>query len=453
VAEAAITTMMPRFPCAAALAALAALCSSGCGGGGSPLVWGPPQHFTTPPNVPNVPLGSNAIRHVVVIVQENRSFDNLFHGFPGADTATSGASHSGQVALEPIGLASPDDIEHLHETFLVEYDGGRLDGFDQAGVIAPPHKPPTRGVEFPYSYVTRSDIEPYWQLASRYVIADRTFESNAGPSFPAHQYLIAGQSDNVPDGPDHLPWGCDSPSGTTETQLTPQGGVVPGPFPCFSYATLGNELDSAGIDWRYYAPPLLQAAGSFEAYDAIRNVRYGPDWTTKIVTPETRVLDDVPGGSLAPVTWIVPSAPFSDHSGTHSAEGPQWVASVVDAIGESPFWKSTAIFILWDDWGGWYDHVAPPQYDVMGPGFRIPLLVVSPYARPGYVSHVQHEAASVVKFIEDDFGLPSLGQADARADDLRDCFDFAQKPLTFHPIPAHLRASDFAHLADPPDTE
>jgi phospholipase C len=122
---------------------------------------------------------------------------------------------------------------------------------------------------------------------------------------------------------------------------------------------------------------------------------------------------------------------------------------VVNAIGNSQYWNDTAIFITLDDWGGWYDHVKPPQYNAYELGFRVPLIVVSPYARPGYVSHVQHEFGSILKFIEGTFALGSLGYTDARADDLSDCFDFTQAPLTFRTIASKRRASYFQRL--PPD--
>ena len=126
----------------------------------------------------------------------------------------------------------------------------------------------------------------------------------------------------------------------------------------------------------------------------------------------------------------------------------------MNAIGTSQYWNSTAIFIIWDDWGGWYDHVVPPQYDLMGLGFRVPLVVVSPWSKHGYVSHVQHESASILKFIEDDFGLPSLEQADARADNLIDCFDFSQRPAPFQPLRTRYHLADFANQPDdPPDID
>jgi phospholipase C len=429
------------------LAMAALLAASGCGKNVTPPA--SVGNFTTPPSIPNAPLGTNAIAHVVVIVQENRSFDNLFHGFPGADTVSSGKASFGNVQLTPVSLATLFDIEHLHQTFESEYDDGRMDGFNRAGIVEPPHQNPPNGDQFPYAFVPASQVVPYWTLAKNYALADRTFESNSGPSFAAHQYLIAAQSDNIPDGPSDVSiWGCDSAPGTTELQISSSGQYVQGPFPCFTYTTLATELDDAHVSWRYYTPGIHDAGGIFNAYDAIHAVRYGPDWTSDVISPETRVLRDVAAGQLASVTWVVPNAANSDHSGSRSLSGPKWVSSVVNAIGESPFWSSTAIFILWDDWGGWYDHVTPPQYGPMGPGFRIPLLVVSPYAKHGYISHVTHEAASTTKFIEDAFGLPSMHQADARVDDLRDCFDFTQRPAPYVPLSVDMRPQDFEHEPD-----
>lgn len=229
---------------------------------------------------------------------------------------------------------------------------------------------------------------------------------------------------------------------------------MPGPFPCFDYQTLGDELDAANVPWHYYAPPLETTGGLFSAYDAIRHIRYGSDWTNDVVSPETQVLTDIANGELRGVTSVVPSFPNSDHPLAASNSGPQWVSAVVNAIGSSQFWNSTAIFIVWDDWGGWYDHVSPPQIDLMGLGFRVPLIVVSPYAKRGYISHQQHEFASILKFIEENFNLPSLNQADARADDLLDCFDFSQPLRPFIRLRTTRSARDFIqqrHVPGPND--
>jgi phospholipase C len=170
--------------------------------------------------------------------------------------------------------------------------------------------------------------------------------------------------------------------------------------------------------------------------------------------PSEQIITDVANGTLADVTWVGPNWKTSDHPGNNSALGPQWVASVVDAIGGSKFWDSTAIFITWDDWGGMYDPVAPPQLDRMGLGFRVPLIVVSPYAKKGYVSHFRDEFASILRFTQQAYGLPSLGQTDLRADNLADCFDFTQKPLPFKMIGRRLSPSQLAALRfAPPETD
>jgi phospholipase C len=186
------------------------------------------------------------------------------------------------------------------------------------------------------------------------------------------------------------------------------------------------------MTWRYYAPAnALPADSTASAYEAIDHVFYGNKWSSNNISPQTQVLSDIANGELAQVTWIVPDWLHSDHPGNNSNEGPDWVASIVNTIGASPFWNSTAIFINWDDWGGFYDHVAPQSIDNMGPGFRVPLIVVSPFAKHGYVSHQVFETASLVSFTEKNFGLPSLGARDAMANDLSDCFDYSQEPMPF----------------------
>jgi phospholipase C len=201
------------------------------------------------------------------------------------------------------------------------------------------------------------------------------------------------------------------------------------------------------LTWRYYAPAVQDAGAAWSAYDAIRHIRYGSTWNS-VVSPETNILTDAPKGDVATVTWVVPTFLNSDHPNSLSSSGPQWVASVVNAIGASPAWNSTAIFVTWDDWGGWYDHVVPPQLDNMGLGFRVPLLVISPYARHGYVSHVQHEFGSLLHFTEKAFGLQALAASDTRADDLSDCFDFTQTPQPFVQLLTTRRPSSFLHVPE-----
>ena len=182
-----------------------------------------------------------------------------------------------------------------------------------------------------------------------------------------------------------------------------------GPFPCFTrYNTLADLLENKKIPWRFYAPAIGGLGGIYNTFDAIKWVRDGPDWTSDVISPQTKILTDLPK-QLAAVTWITPTGKDSDHPNSDSDTGPSWVANIVNAIGQSPYWNSTAIVVLWDDWGGWYDHVSPPQLDYLGLSYRVPMLVISPYAKKGYVSHTQFEFGSILKFTENVFNLPSFG--------------------------------------------
>ncbi len=365
---------------------------------------------------------STPIQHVVIIMQENRTFDNLFHGFPGADSVSTGMNGSTQVTLAPINLNDPRDLGHTHPDWWQDWDNGKMDGFAHANQ------------SYAYSYVPSSQVQPYWTLAQEYTLGDRMFQSNTGPTFPAHQYMIAGQSGGADEDPDSPQWGCDAPPGSTVALIGPNGVDLPGVFPCFSYKTAATLLDAAHISWRYYAPQDTTTGSMYSAFEAIHQVFNSSEWAKNVISPPTQVLTDVANGQLAQVTWICPESSYSDHPGTATSTGPDWVASVVNAIGASPFWNSTAIFITWDDWGGWYDHVVPQQIDNMGLGFRVPLIVVSPYAKHGYVSHQVHETASLLAFVEQNFGLPNLGQRDATADAFSDCFDYTQKPAPYKPV-------------------
>ena len=183
----------------------------------------------------------------------------------------------------------------------------------------------------------------------------------------------------------------------------------------------------------------------------------GTDWNNHVIINQKQILTDITSNQLPDVSWVIPSGQDSDHAGTSGTTGPSWVASIVNAIGTSSYWANTAIFITWDDWGGWYDHV-PPQVLVNCAtfgcgyvyGFRVPLIVVSPYAKAGYISTKTHDFGSILKFIENNFGLASLGYADAAADDLSDCFDLNQTPITFQTINAPQDAQYFLNDKTPP---
>lgn len=427
--------------------------------------------------------GSGYISHVVLIVQENRSFDDFFATFPGADGTTTGKMKSKTIRLRKAGLMEGCDFKHGRHDFLDDYNHGKMNRFYFEGSVGA-NCPPKAGT-IPYQYVNPEQIAPYWDIAKQYVLADHMFQTQGSGSFTAHQDLIRGgttideaRKESLVDYPDRGPWGCDAPAYTVTSLVVSIGKKLKtethrGPFPCTNdfpssgsyYETLRDLLDAQSVSWKYYVPPLTDhgSGNLWNAFDMIYPVRYGPEWQTNVSMPETNIFNDVSGGTLPSMSWVIPDLENSDHPGSGSDTGPSWVASVVNAIGESSYWPSTAIVIVWDDWGGFYDHVPPPFFDTWGGlGFRVPMMVVSPYARetsssrPGYISHTQYEFGSILKFIEGTWNLGSLGTTDERATSIVDCFDFTQQPRSFTSIPsAHSRAY-FEHQKpsyEPVDTE
>ncbi|HVN68142.1 MAG TPA: alkaline phosphatase family protein [Candidatus Binatia bacterium] len=419
----------------------------------------------TPPGggaLPGPQSGAGKIEHVVYVVQENRSFDNLFQGYPGADTVSSGKSSEGQtIALQPVSLASEYDIDHSAEAMFAACDGTgplpgtqcRMDGFDREQAYGGPKHPQ-------YVYVPHGESKPYFDMAHEWVLADRMFQSQLDESFVAHQYIIAAQAQSSVDLPQGF-WGCGGGRGDIVGIISQKRRENGFQAPCFDYQTLGDELDRAGRSWRFYTSrygaPSSGNGAYWSSYQGVRHIYYGADWEKDVIAPQKRFLTDVSAGKLASFTWITPVCDDSDHVNCGGGYGPSWVAAIVNEIGRSRFWKSTAIFVQWDDWGGLYDHVPPPYEDYDGLGFRVPLLVISPYAKQNYVSHVQYETASVLRFAEDLYGLGQLAAADRRAaSPAADCFDFTQSPRAFVPIQAPKGRGFFIHQpADyrAPDTQ
>ncbi len=429
------------FPIAAALAAVS------CAGGNPQSL---PRQAAPAGRVARRSTASTPISHVVIVIQENRTFDDLFATFPGADGTTFGTLKDGtQVPLKPVNLAYPCDFGHSYAGFLKDYDGGKMDGFNLEGGSK---KCPGQAGTRPYQYVNPTQIAPYWDIAQQFVLADHMFQTQGSGSFTAHQDLIAGgtilnqtQTQSLVDFPSGKPWGCDAPAGTVTSLLVAKAKLEyryrKGPFPCLQYATLRDLLDGSSLSWHYYSPPEPGSTGAiWSAFDAIQAVREGPEWATN-VSKEKQIFSDISNGTLANVSWVVPDEQNSDHPGSGSKTGPSWVASIVNAVGESSYWDSTAIVVVWDDWGGFYDHEPPPFLDKWGGlGFRVPALVISAYTPPttsgSYVSHTQYEFGSILKFVEETFALGSLGTTDARATSIGDSFDFNQSPRPFTPIPA-----------------
>jgi phospholipase C len=371
------------------------------------------------------------IQHIVYVIQENRSFNFMFDGFAGALTQNYGYDSNGnKIPLHSQAISTGWDIDHSANGFFAAYDNGKLDGWNSEYACCGQPK------NFAYAYARHQDVKTYWDMAQQYVLSDHFFQSNIDGSFIAHQYAIAAYANhevNYPSGS----WSCaggGADSITTLTQSRTYGKNVP---VCEDYPTVGDRLDDAGVSWKAYTYTPNESGGLWDMYSVVKHIYTGSDYTNDVVTPANNFVQDVGNGKLAGVTWITPSYGNSDHGGMDSTGGQAWVSSIVNAVGESPFWNSSAIFIIWDDWGGWFDPVAPVYLDYDGTGFRIPMIAISPYAKTSYVGHVQYESSSVLRFMEDNFGVAPLAASDSRAaDPAYDEFDFSQKPRVFKPFTA-----------------
>ncbi|MGA2978036.1 MAG: alkaline phosphatase family protein [Terriglobales bacterium] len=460
---------------------------NGCGGSGG--------GSSTPPPPPG------NIQHVVVIFQENRSTDNLFQDpvliGRGADIAQSGKDSQGNtIPLTETDIAVDYDPDHSHKAFNLMCDLNsvtgqcQMDGADLITVSCDPGAQDCPAPDLTFGYVDPTEVQPYFQMAETYTFSDRMFQTNQGPSMPAHQFIISGTSapsvgsnlfasENPNTGKLSPNAGCDAPAASTVLLIDPTGNEKSNSpiYPCFEHPTLTDLLEANGNTWRYYTPGTAphSTQAIWTGPESIQHMCgpnapppnatacVGSDWTNNVILNQTQILTDITSNQLANVSWVIPTGQESDHAGIAGDNmGPSWVASVVNAIGNSPYWANTAIFITWDDWGGWYDHVPPPQVLLNCTpaqwgcgyvyGFRVPLIVISPYAKAKYISTTPyvHDFGSILHFIEKTFNLPSLGYADAAADDFSDCFDFNQTPLQFQTIPAALKADYFLNDKTPP---
>jgi phospholipase C len=386
---------------------------------------------------------SKKLQHIIVIVQENRSLDNLFNGFCVngticADTVTTDPVTG--TPLVPESLAAPFDPFHDRSAFVIEYDNGKMDGFSKDVVVC------NGGVKpCPYSvfsYVPSSETTVYQQLATQDgELSDMTFQTDQAPTFPSHYYAIAGQSGGGYQG-DPGDDAVDSGSGSCKTKTVVNtidvktGKAGPKSVSCQDFPTIFDLLAKKNHTWRYYSD---STAGFFSATQAIQHLYGSPNF----VTPSSQFITDVANGNLADVTYIMPkSEAASDHPGnvTNPAAGPEWVASLVNAVGATPYWNDTAIVMWWDDWGGWYDHVQPNvvfkgMYTDFEYSFRVPLIVMGGYARTGTMDHEKRTFVGAIRLIEDTFKLGTLHTTDAlEPDGLEPMFDFGHKPHPYVPV-------------------
>jgi phospholipase C len=372
------------------------------------------------------------IKHVVFLIKENRTFDNLFGTFPGADGVTVGMRDGEPYPLtRGTDARLPGDIPHCYLCALDAWNHGAMDGFYKG--------------EYPesaYTQLVKNQLPNYWHWAEHNVLFDNFFASAHGPSFPNHLYTIAATSGGAVDNPrrdkpsirSSNTFGCDAPA-AQDVQVIDSEGKTKYVRPCFDFLTEGDLLNRAHIPWAYYAAREDQRGYIWSAYSAIRRYREDPDRWQQHMFPVDHVLDDISRGLLPPVTWITPRFELSEHPEFNFCHGENWTTQVIDAIMRSPEWESTAIFLTWDDYGGFYDHVPPPQVDGFGFGIRVPLIVISPYAKDGFVSGELGEFSSVLRFIEDNWGLNQLTDRDREATPLTSAFDFHQDPRPPDPLP------------------
>ena len=391
---------------------------------------------------PVPPKGSERIQHLIWIMQENRTFDNYFGTFPGADgipPATCLPKMPGsRECVAPFHM--PDlfptcDLPHEWEDAHAVYDNGKMDAFIWV-----------EGTPYTMAYLDDRDIPNYWAYAKHYTLCDRFFSSQMGESLTNHLYMVAAQSGGLLHGMDTV----------EQAEAIQDGHDDPGGF---SFEAIINLLDGGHVSWKYYVETTPLTGGEFPP-DAVgllghpnpkkfslwnplpgfKRVRESPQKMARLVDLK-EYFSDVKQGTLPDVSFIVPAFDDSEHPPAPVQEGMWYVTTLINSLMESRLWDDSAVVLTWDDYGGFYDHVVPPEVDAYGLGPRVPALVISPYAKSGYISHNVYDFTSILKFIEERYGLPHLAARDARATGISDCFDFNQKPLANLVIPVtHLAA-------------
>lgn len=436
---------MTRTRTAALLLAVAAPAACGSALLGGPAEAAPDASARTP------------IEHVVIILKENRSFDNYFGKLPGVDGATTAVRSDGRtVALAHTPDPLPHDVQHRPEDYVKAYNGGKMNGFDLEGGA---YTDGPGSAPLALSQFDRSDIPAYWRYAQSYGIADRFFASWKGASFANNLYTVAGQAGRYDTGTacvpndatpgtqacrtggttvyhlPHLPgatgtnapqWGCDAgPSVIVPMMDVMTGRVARSVYPCFRFNTLPGLLSRNGLSWRMYSEADKPKHNALQAIDPIRND--AAQWAN--VRPLNQFQRDARAGTLPAVSWVVTHQ--DDHPPASVCLGENEVVNDVNAVMSTSQWGSTAVLVVWDEWGGFYDHVPPPQQDKVSFGFRVPFLAISPWVKKvGTVDSSLNSHASILKFIESNWRLGDLGADDARPEtgsNLMNLFDFSSR--------------------------
>jgi phospholipase C len=381
------------------------------------------------------------IEHVVIIHKENRSFDTYFGKFPGANGATQGEMHDGTIIdLVPPLDPTPNDIGHSNSAFYLAYNDGAMNGFDLEGGAFTKD-----GYPIAYQQFDQSTLPNYWAYASRYALGDNMFSEFKGASFSNAVFRFAAQAGledpttgnssifGLPSGPNRPVFdrmGCDEPP-DHDVKMQDADGDTSHMWPCYSFKALPNILTDYGVPWKLYGQDRTEGF-AFAGLDAIAQARYDPEVWSNVSTLD-QFMTDAQTGNLPAVSWIQPVHTEHPNMGV-ACLGENESTDAINAIMNGPDWPSTAIIITWDEWGGFFDHVSPPQADFVSYGFRVPLLVISPFARygsspdGGSVNSTFFSHSSVLKFVEDNWNLPSLTTHDANANDMMDVFDFSQTP-------------------------
>lgn len=374
------------------------------------------------------------ITNVVVIMKENHSFDNYFGAFPGANGATTGKTSTGAtVPLRPMP-DQPAGCNHTWYNSKVDINNGAMNGFNKACINLNA-----------YVQATPSLIPNYWSYAQTYALADNMFAQHKGSSFPTHAYILSESSNYAIGNPTHnisqnqYGWGCDAAAvGAVVSSINPANGALFSQRPCFTLATMADLLDAYNVTWRIYSPQPGSGGYPWNIGSYYSHLWSGPDRVKDV--PVANFCADALSGNLPQVSWLTPPTAVSDHPNGSITAGENWTVQQVNCVMQGPQWAHTLIALTWDDWGGFYDHVPPPTADYFGYGIRVPLIVISTYAKPGYISHVLLSFDSFNKEIETLFGLPCLlTDCNAAVNDLSDLLtNSATTPtrvLSLRPIP------------------
>jgi phospholipase C len=369
------------------------------------------------------------IKRVVYLMLENRSFNNLFGKFPGVTGSTMGVDNGVEKPLIRCPDWLPGDIPHDLSAHIACTNDGAMDGFAGGAY----------GATYGYTIFDEDQIPNYWHWAREYALSDKFFASAAGPSYPNHFFFIAGTSGGAIDNPENIEvrfegggkkfksWGCDAIGEDVFVLVKDDQGNLTKHDTCFTFPTVGEQLSAIGIDWAYYSAVPGQAGYFWNGYNGISNVFHTDMWHEH-VRPVDRLVKDIHAERLPAVTWVTPRFELSDHPPFSTGHAHNWVSRVINSLMQSPMWEHTAIFLTWDEWGGFYDPVMPPKVDPVGLGIRVPMLTISPYTRRGLIDDEPGEFSSPLKFISDNWGLDYLTPRIADTHNFEHVFDFSKKP-------------------------